>query len=352
MLGLTPLLLFMLLGLEAGVSSASSTEDSQQAAFEEFSSTWRLWVAGEIDTNPSYAANTAHQVLDESALAISFQVRGGLLLWQNKSNRISFYPRTFLRAYPSGPSEYDLGGIATGFELFHSKKLYDLWIGVHAQVQSLGWQLFLDIQEVYAGILWRQADWMVTEFIAAIYRRGSHIDIYDNLQALGSRGRLVQRIYLDRSFRFEFGYAVAGESAAGYSANWTGTTNDPEPIPFEATLSAKASFVGHGPVVGLRFVLPWRRLQFDAFGWMQWRSYPFEESVIYNFDGQEQTWNGARADRIAVLSASMTGHIIGSFQATLRYYGIINGSSLDGIDKPIDRRFSRHILSIGIETRF
>ena len=171
---------------------------------------WRFSAGAGLDTNPAFVAESSYVPTGERSPAAETQVRGEELLWRRGPTRLYLAPTLSMRAHSGDATAYDLAQVTARVELSRSGERISGWAGVGAGISWLGWTLFLDVEELYAGAAWRQAAWTRTRLSASGYRRAPQRSDYENLRAFGTNLRLSQALEPASWITAEVGYRLQG----------------------------------------------------------------------------------------------------------------------------------------------
>ncbi len=313
---------------------------------------WRVSLGWALDTNPAFVSDPDQQAAN-SELATGWTASASAewrpLRWDGGVLRVA--PAIALRDYVAGPAGSDYGQAGLGVELDRYGEHLRGWVGAGASVALLAWSPYLDREQLTLGGAWQPTDWLQPRVELSGFRRAAHQANYDNLDAWGALAEPAVRVLPLPWLRVELGWALAAEQAQPYTVAWTGLTGDAGDIPYDAELSANASFRGHGPTAALRLRPLDGALEIDGSAAYTWRRYADPEQVDYVIDGQVYPYAEDRRDRRLWASAAAGVHLTGPLWLRLRYAASVNRSTLTADVWPADRSFDRHLAIAGVELR-
>ncbi len=303
-------------------------------------STWRFQSGAGLDSNPAYVADSSYVPDSDRAVTGESRLRGEVLLWKHNRVRVHTAPTLLVRAYGSGVEGRDLAQAGLRAEVSAGRGSARAWAGLGAGVSWLGWQLFLDAEEVYAGLRWRPVSGTWTRLSLGAYRRQPWQAEYANLEALGGALRVTQTFRPGDVLQVSGGLRLRAERAEAYEATWSSGGGE------LLVLEADASFVGLGPVAALSVEAPWRTLEVRGSAGLEWRRYAVPER--YGL-AQSTDQEVARRDLRLATDLQVSAELIGPLRLYLRHTFVANGSTIDGSSTPVDRRFTRQLATLGAE---
>ncbi|NOY26135.1 MAG: hypothetical protein GXP62_09715, partial [Oligoflexia bacterium] len=272
-----------------------------------------------------------------------------LARWGN--SRVFFGPGASVRAYISGPSEFDYAVISARMELSHHADRLRAWAGLGASGAWLGWSPYVDAEDLYSGLSWSLGQHALVRTDLSVQRRAAHLVGYDNLDAFGARLAPQLRLGLGGPGWLGVGWTLGAERGNAYVLTWSGTSSDKKPLPYDASLTAESTWTGQGPSLVLRLEPFSDRLELSSSVEFQWRRYGPEEQISYVYPDQILAGSQARRDRRLFVLAGLSGHVKGELWVFLRYSGLRNWSTLTPDVWPIDRSYTRHLVLSGVELR-
>jgi tetratricopeptide (TPR) repeat protein len=303
------------------------------------------------DTNPLYVSESARRQFESAASGMTVGVWGSALLAQRDAFRLSVGASGLARAYASGPGEDDFGRLRAAVELSYHLRSLTMWAGVDAGLSTLGWAPLLDLEQLYLGGRWRRPDAShAIELRGVTYRRGAHLEGYENLDGYGGRGLLQWTWRVSPVVEVGLSWSLTGEKAVPYQVEWTIPVSEAGAAGL-AAVYAEGSFLEHGPRGRLLLELPWRTTELSLGADVQWRAYTVPERRTIERSGQREEDKRERRDRRWSTDLTVSTEVA----SPLRGYAALtlsrNESSLNADVWPIDRGFRRDLFAVGVEVR-